>query len=62
MSKVGIVRNILLLGILVVLLVIAYEVPIRTETTKPANPVCHAIAEDSIIWDCDYHDGAWWVK
>jgi hypothetical protein len=30
---------------------------------KPAQtPVCHAITEDSVITDCNYHNGAWWSK
>ena len=33
----------------------AYEHPIH-----PA--VCHAITEDSVITDCDYHDGGWYQK
>lgn len=25
-------------------------------------PVCHSVTEDSPIYDCEYHDGAWWRK
>lgn len=31
-------------------------------TLDRANPVCHATQEDSVILDCDYHNGAWYRK
>ena len=26
------------------------------------KPVCHAQTEDSIIYDCDYRNGAWYQR
>lgn len=26
------------------------------------NPVCHAPTEDSVVLDCDYRNGGWYMK
>lgn len=56
MDKVGFWRNLALLLILLITAFIGYS------GLKPTSPVCHAKTEDSVISDCDYHNGAWWTK
>jgi hypothetical protein len=62
----NILRNFLLLGILAILVVIAWNNPKPDMSAYVRNigkiPVCHAMTEDSVITDCDYHNGAWWKK
>lgn len=56
MDNPGIVRNALLA---LLLLILAF---FSQTGHRPSIPVCHAKTEDSVITDCDYHDGTWWTK
>lgn len=52
-----------LLWAVVVLMLISLILLITTiRTHNVPEAVCHAVTEDSVITDCDYHDGAWWTK
>lgn len=45
----------------VLVLMVASLALLAIQTFGP-KPVCHAKAEDAVITDCDYHNGAWWTK
>jgi hypothetical protein len=46
-------------AIALVLLVTGIWVGMAAERS---NPACHSVQEDSVILDCDYHNGAWYRK
>jgi hypothetical protein len=41
---------------------ISYMLGLSVGRQQREQPVCHAVTEDSMPYDCDYHDGAWWRK